>query len=281
MIPILVRAEGASALREDQLPSLMISAGGAGSVPLASLAQLTPGQGPAEIRHLDGQRAAEVSAYASAFELGRYADEVREALSDLPLPRGIELSLAGQETEMSESATQLSMTLLLSLFLVFVVMATQFESVRAPLLIMGAVPLAGIGVIVGLWWTQTPLSVVVFVGMITLSGVVVNNAIVYIDAAQRAVGRGLGTTEALIQAGKARLRPILMTTLTTLIGLLPMLSPDGEGAELRAPLALTLIFGLGVSTLLILFVLPALSKALAPPRSTRWGEPQVNMEMES
>jgi HAE1 family hydrophobic/amphiphilic exporter-1 len=160
-------------------------------------------------------------------------------------------------------------------------MATQFESVRAPLLIMGAVPLAGIGVIVGLWWTQTPLSVVVFVGMITLSGVVVNNAIVYIDAAQRAVGRGLGTTEALIQAGKARLRPILMTTLTTLIGLLPMLSPDGEGAELRAPLALTLIFGLGVSTLLILFVLPALSKALAPPRSTRWGEPQVNMEMES
>lgn len=278
MIPILVRAEGARALRSDQLSSLMISTGATGSLPLASVAQLTPGQGPAEIRHLDGQRAAEVSAYASAFELGQRADEVTEVLSAVGLPRGVELSLAGQETEMSESATQLSMTLLLSLFLVFVVMATQFESVRAPLLIMGSVPLAGIGVIVGLWWTQTPLSVVVFVGMITLSGVVVNNAIVYMDAAQRAVARGLDATEALVHAGKARLRPILMTTLTTLIGLLPMLSPEGEGAELRAPLALTLIFGLGVSTLLILLVLPALSKAFAPPRAVRRSDEGVLSE---
>jgi HAE1 family hydrophobic/amphiphilic exporter-1 len=191
---------------------------------------------------------------------------VERALSALRLPVGVEVSLAGQETEMSESARALSLTLFLSLFLVFVVMATQFESVRAPLLIMGAVPLAAIGVVVGLWWTQTPLSVVVFVGVITLSGVVVNNAIVYLDAAQRAVGKGATAREALIEAGRARLRPILMTTLTTLIGLIPMLSPNGEGAELRAPLALTLIFGLGASTLLVLFVLPSLSITLAPPR---------------
>lgn len=267
MIPIVVRTEGAQWMRQESLPSLMIAGGNSGLLPLASLAQLKPNQGPAEIRHLDGQRAAEISAYTSAFELGQRADELIEALHDLTLPRGIELSLAGQETEMGESAYQLSLTLLLSLFLVFVVMATQFESVRAPLLIMGSVPLAGIGVSFGLWWTQTPLSVVVFVGMITLSGVVVNNAIVYVDAAQRGVGRGLQATEALIEAGKARLRPILMTTMTTLIGLIPMLSPEGEGAELRAPLALTLIFGLGISTILILFILPALSKLLAPPHA--------------
>jgi len=278
MTPIVVRVEGAEQLSEDKLPSLMVMSGAAGALPLASIAGLISGQGPAEIRHLDGQRAAEVSAYASAFELGRRADELNEALASLSLPAGVELSLAGQESEMSESATQLSLTLLLSLFLVFVVMATQFESVRAPLLIMGSVPLAAIGVLVGLWWTQTPLSVVVFVGMITLSGVVVNNAIVYVDAAQRAAARGLAATEALIEAGRARLRPILMTTLTTLIGLLPMLSPEGEGAELRAPLALTLIFGLGVSTLLILFVLPALSKALAPPRGLGALEPELASE---
>ena len=278
MTPIVVRVEGAEQLSEDKLPSLMVMSGAAGALPLASIAGLISGQGPAEIRHLDGQRAAEVSAYASAFELGRRADELNEVLASLSLPAGVELSLAGQESEMSESATQLSLTLLLSLFLVFVVMATQFESVRAPLLIMGSVPLAAIGVLVGLWWTQTPLSVVVFVGMITLSGVVVNNAIVYVDAAQRAAARGLAATEALIEAGRARLRPILMTTLTTLIGLLPMLSPEGEGAELRAPLALTLIFGLGVSTLLILFVLPALSKALAPPQGLGALEPELASE---
>jgi HAE1 family hydrophobic/amphiphilic exporter-1 len=270
-LPIIVRAEGATALTAERLSTLLISPATPAlstvaavsaprePLPLAALADLAPGEGPAEVRHLDGQRAAEITAHASAFELGARAEQVERALADITLPHGVDLRRGGQESDMTESSAQLSAALLISLFLVFVVMATQFESLMAPLLIMGAVPLAAIGVVVGLWWTQTPLSVVVFVGLITLSGVVVNNAIILIDAAQRRRA-DLTLDDALVSAGRTRLRPILMTTLTTLIGLIPMLSPNGEGAELRAPLALTLIFGLSASTLLVLLVLPTLAR---------------------
>ena len=273
-LPVRVRNQGVDTKNETDLPSMQIKIPArlnptsdpsntpsplqSSTVPLASVATFIQGEGPAEIRHVNGQRAAEVSAYVSAFALGEQAQRVEDLLADLTLPSGIEPSLSGQDTEMKESLSQLSMILLLSLFLVYVVMTSQFESLRSPLLIMGAVPLAGVGVLLGLRWTHTPLSIVVFVGLITLGGVVVNNAIVYLDAAQRFHRRGDEKSAALISAGRQRLRPILMTTLTTLIGLTPMLSPDGEGAELRAPLALTLMFGLASSTLLVLFVLPAL-----------------------
>ena len=256
-LPILVKGWGVDLKNTSDLPNLEIQTPNY-ILPLEAIAQLNPGEGPADIRHVDGQRASEVSGYVSAFELGTRSKILKKKLAQLQLPLGVEVSMSGQDQEMEGSLTQLFYVLLLSLFLVYVVMATQFENIRLPLLIMGSVPLASLGVFIGLWWTQTPLSVVVFVGLITLSGVVVNNAIVYLDTTHRFVLSGLDRTQALMPTGQQRLRPILMTTLTTLIGLIPMLSSQSEGAELRIPLALTLMFGLASSTVLVLYVIPAL-----------------------
>lgn len=269
-LPLQVRGIYADHLERDELLSLPIKSSSLpGSLyPLGAFVDLKPSEGPAEIRHVDGQRAAEITAEVSAFELAETANKLRSDLKQLSFPPGVDLESAGQERELQESASALSEVLLISLFLVFVVMATQFESLRAPLLIMGSVPLALIGVILGLWLTHTPMSIVVFVGMITLGGVVVNNAIVFVDAAKniQAAHPRISVKEALLQAGERRLRPILMTTLTTLIGLAPMLSGEGEGSELRGPLALTLMFGLACSTLLVLFVLPSIYVLFMPQR---------------
>lgn len=266
-LPLRLNADYAEELQQQELLTLPIQSNRSKQIyPLGSLVSFVPSEGPAEIRHVDGQRAAELSAQVSAFELDESAQQIMKILQGLSLPTSIEAHLDGQEQEMKESSQELSAVLLISLFLVFVVMATQFESLRIPLLIMGAVPLALIGVSVGLWITQTPLSVVVFVGLITLGGLVVNNAIVFIDAIQRIAfeQKKLLVEEVLIQAGRQRLRPILMTTLTTLIALVPMLFGQGEGSELRAPLALTLLSGLSFSTLLVLFVIPALYQLFVP-----------------
>ena len=137
-------------------------------------------------------------------------------------------------------------------------MASQFESLRAPLVIMGSLPLAAIGAFLLLGAVDEPLSVVVFVGLITLAGIVVNNAIVLVDYAERLRQRGMALEDALVEAGRTRLRPILMTTLTTVLGLLPLALGAGEGAELRRPMALTLIGGLVVATGVTLVVIPVL-----------------------
>lgn len=259
-IPVLVRAEYAERLDHIALSTLPIHLNELQSrqVPLGSMARSTSGEGPSEIRHVDGARAAEVTAQLPATELNRYAELLQQRLKTIVFPAGIDVQVSGQERDIRDSLKELIATLFISLFLVFVVMAAQFESIHIPLLIMGSVPLALAGVVLGLWVTQTPISVVVFVGMITLGGVVVNNAIVFLDAAERARISRLDLPSAIMHAGERRLRPIMMTTLTTICGLIPMLLTQGEGSELRSPLALTLIFGLTSSTLLVLYVIPAL-----------------------
>ncbi len=260
-LPLRLNADYARTIQQQELLTLPIRSTETKNIyPLGSLVSFKPSEGPAEIRHVDGQRAAELTAQVTAFELGESTRQVEQVIKGFQIPATLELKLDGQEQEMTESSQELSAVLLISLFLVFVVMATQFESLKIPLLIMGAVPLALIGVSIGLSLAKASLSVVVFVGLITLGGLVVNNAIVFVDAIQR-ISReqsDLKLEEVLIQAGTQRLRPILMTTLTTLIALIPMLVGHGEGSELRVPLALTLLSGLSFSTLLILFVIPAL-----------------------
>ena len=152
----------------------------------------------------------------------------------------------------------LKIALILAVFLVYLVMASQFESLLHPLLILFAVPMALGGSILGLYLTQTHLSVVVFIGLIMLAGIVVNNAIVLVDRINQLRREGVEKLEAIRVAAKSRLRPIMMTTLTTTLGLLPMALGLGDGAEVRAPMAITVIFGLSLSTLLTLIVLPVL-----------------------
>jgi len=165
-------------------------------------------------------------------------------------------AIRGQNEEWERSRGSLLLALGLSLFLVYVVMASQFESLVQPLIIMASIPLAFFGSALGLAVTGTAISVVVFLGLIVLAGIVVNNAIVLVDCANQYRRRGMEAGEAVAAAGRVRLRPILLTTGTTVLGLVPMALGLGEGAEIRTPLALTVMFGLGLSTLLTLVVIP-------------------------
>jgi HAE1 family hydrophobic/amphiphilic exporter-1 len=266
LVDVRVRLDPARADARASLPQLVVEPGDTAAIPLEAVAQLRPGTGPAEIRHVDGQRAALISARTEGFDLGTAADGVRAALTRVPRPATFDLRLEGQDDEMRASLDSLKLALLLAIFLVYVVMASQFESLRAPLVIMGSLPLAGIGVLAVLGLFGVPLSVVVFVGLITLAGIVVNNAIVLVDYTQQLRARGLDVVEALVEAGSARLRPILMTTLTTVLGLLPMALDGGEGAELRQPMALALVGGLLLSTGLTLVVIPVLYRFVLPDR---------------
>jgi HAE1 family hydrophobic/amphiphilic exporter-1 len=144
------------------------------------------------------------------------------------------------------------------MFLVYLVMASQFESLIHPLVILFTIPLALVGAIWALWLTNSTISVVVFIGLILLVGIVVNNAIVLIDLINQLRQSGMEKYEAIVEGGRLRLRPILMTTLTTALGLLPMSLAFGEGAEIRAPMGITVIGGLTISTLLTLVVIPVM-----------------------
>ena len=152
--------------------------------------------------------------------------------------------------------------LLLAVFLVYLVMASQFESLIHPLVILFTIPLALVGAVLALFITGTTLNVVAFIGVIMLAGIVVNNAIVLVDLINQLRAKGMQKADAIVEAGKARLRPILMTTLTTALGLLPMAIGFGEGSEMRTPMAITVIGGLLVSTLLTLLVIPVVYSLL-------------------
>jgi HAE1 family hydrophobic/amphiphilic exporter-1 len=163
---------------------------------------------------------------------------------------------------MEKSLESLMFALALAIFLVYIVMASQFESFIHPLVIMFSIPLALIGVVVVLFVTGVPLSVVVFLGMIMLAGIVVNNAIVMVDYINKLRREGMEKVEAIVEAGSVRLRPILMTTATTVLGLLPMALGLGDGAEIRTPMAITVVAGLISSTLLTLVIIPTVYAVL-------------------
>jgi HAE1 family hydrophobic/amphiphilic exporter-1 len=170
--------------------------------------------------------------------------------------------LAGQNRELADSFRSLRFALLLAVFLVYLVMASQFESLLHPFVIMFTLPMAVGGVVLTLLLTHTSINVMVLIGTVVLAGIVVNNGIVLVDYTRRLQRQGLPKEQALIQAGQVRMRPILMTALTTVLGLLPMAMGFGPGAEMRAPLALTLIGGLTSATVLTLVVLPVVYATL-------------------
>ncbi|MGH6691140.1 MAG: efflux RND transporter permease subunit, partial [Gemmatimonadales bacterium] len=166
------------------------------------------------------------------------------------------LLYGGEEDAIRENQRNLTIVTVLAVFLVFVVMAVQYEKVTNPLVILVSIPLALVGVALALWVTQTPLSAPVLLGVILLAGIVVNNAILLVEYVELARERGLAPEAAVVEAGVVRLRPILMTTLTTVLGMLPLALGLGEGSEMMQPLAITVIGGLSVSTLLTLVVIP-------------------------
>jgi HAE1 family hydrophobic/amphiphilic exporter-1 len=255
-LDVRVRASEGERSSVGQLGALEVGRNDGRPVPLAAVAQVNVVRGPGEIRRIGQQRAATVTANLEGRDLASAAREIEASFGTLELPPGARVALAGQNRELSESFGSLRFALLLAVFLVYLVMASQFESLLHPFVIMFSMPLALIGVIVTLFVTRTSVSVMVLIGLVILAGIVVNNAIVLVDWANQLRGRGLSKVEALIEAGRARLRPIVMTMLTTVLGLIPMALGLGEGAELRTPLALTLIGGLSLATVLTLIVIP-------------------------
>jgi HAE1 family hydrophobic/amphiphilic exporter-1 len=178
------------------------------------------------------------------------------------MPPGITAMVSGQNEEMQDSFRSMQFALALAVFLVYLVMASQFESLVHPFVILFTIPLALVGAVLALFVTGTTVNVVAFIGVIMLAGIVVNNAIILVDMINQLRSKGMEKTEAILEAGRARLRPIMMTTLTTVLGLLPMAISFGEGTEVRTPMAITVIGGLLVSTLLTLVVIPVVYSLL-------------------
>jgi HAE1 family hydrophobic/amphiphilic exporter-1 len=255
-IDIMVRSVDVSRASVSDVEDMIVGHRDGIPIFLKSVASVNVSEGPTEIRRIGQQRAAVISGNLSGRDMGAVAADIRRSLEETPLGAGVSAFLSGQEEEMSRSFNSLLMAMALAIFLVYLVMASQFESFLHPFVIIFTLPLGAIGVIGALLITGNSINVVGMIGMVMLAGIVVNNAIVLIDAINQRRLEGMEKYEAIIQAADSRLRPILMTTATTVLGLLPMAMGLGSGAELRSTLAITVIGGLVVGTALTLLVIP-------------------------
>jgi hydrophobic/amphiphilic exporter-1 (mainly G- bacteria), HAE1 family len=257
-VRLQVRMRDAERMELEDILDLTIPNPAGEHIALRSVVELRYQLGPAQIERKDQQRVVYVSANLGARDLGSVAADVRTRLAGIPLPAQHNFVLAGDYEDQQRAFRELMISLLLSLLLVYMVMACLYESLRDPLVVMFSVPLAAIGAIVALFITGSTFNVQSLIGLIMLGGIVVNNAILIVDQATR-LRRDEGWTvrEAAREAGRRRLRPILMTSLTTMLALLPLALGMGEGAEAQAPLARAVIGGLFSSTFITLFVIPA------------------------
>ncbi len=225
-------------------------------VTLKAVAKIESLQGPAAIDRIQQSRVAIIAGNLKGRSLRQVTEDIRQLIKNNPPPAELSFEFGGQNKEMQQSFNSMYFAVLLAVFLVYLVMAATFEHLGHPFIILLTIPLSLIGVIFGLLFSGYGISVISMIGVVFLVGVVVNNAIVLVDAINHARRKGLKKFEAIVSASKSRLRPILMTTFTTVLGLLPMAIGFGEGAELRAPLAVVVSFGLVVSTALTLLIIP-------------------------
>lgn len=261
-IDVVVRAQEADRSSVDDIRRLIVNPQSARPVPLDAVAEVIATTGPSEIHRTDQTRVAVVSANLRHGDLGTAVAEIQRMVREQPLAAGVRMHIGGQGEELGESAASLMFAFGLAIFLVYLVMASQFESLLHPFVILFTIPLAVVGAVLALLVTGNSLSVVVFIGLILLAGIVVKNAIVLIDRINQLREAGVPKRDAIVQGASARLRPIIMTTLTTLFGFMPLALGLGEGAEVRAPMAITVIGGLAVSTLLTLVVIPVVYNLL-------------------
>ncbi|MBE7215755.1 efflux RND transporter permease subunit [Shewanella benthica] len=282
-VDILVRSELDERDQISDIGAMIINPESSHPISLSAVADVTLKLGPSAINRISQQRVAIVSANLAYGDLNEAVLEARNILAKQTLPTSIQARFGGQNEEMEHSFQSLQIALVLAIFLVYLVMASQFESLLHPLLILIAVPMAVGGSILGLYVTGTHLSVVVFIGLIMLAGIVVNNAIVLVDRINQLRQEGKEKMAAISEAAKSRLRPIIMTTMTTALGLSPMAFGLGDGSEVRAPMAITVIFGLILSTLLTLVVIPVLyalfdRKEYAPAEAKDTQDPLLTSE---
>lgn len=240
-----------SKLREMQVTNLLGQ-----QVPLIAVADIQEKEGPVQIERLTQQRYVKVTTNLNGISLGDGAKKAEQIIGDLDTPQGVTVSLGGQVEDQGDTFSSLTVIFVIGLLLVFMVMAAQFESLLDPFIILFAIPFTLVGVILAFLITGTTLSVVTFIGLIMLVGIVVNNGIVLVDYSNMLVRRGYSIRDAVMESGRSRLRPVLMTSMTTILGMLPMALSRGMGKELYAPLGITIIGGLLISMLVTLILVP-------------------------
>lgn len=243
----------------EKVQQLMVPSNTGGFVPISEVADLGYTRAQQSITRIDQSRVVTVSASIYGRDLGSISRDIQAKLDQVPLPSGYTIEFGGTSQEMMDSFADLGLALIMAILLVYMIMAAQFEGLLYPFVIMFSLPPTVIGVIIGLAVTGQTLNILSMIGMIMLAGIVVNNAIVlvdYINVLRR--DHGMEKFEAIVTAGRTRLRPILMTTLTTVCGMLPQLLSSSEGSELMAPLAATIVFGLSFSTLITLVLVPVM-----------------------
>ena len=269
-IDVLVRAQEQDRASVAEIRDLIIHPQSERPVPLSAVAEVIETIGPGEINRVDQTRVAIISANLRDIDLGTAVEEVNKLVEANPLGTDLRLAFGGQSEELGRSLQSLMFAFGLAIFLVYLVMASQFESLLHPFVILFTIPLAVVGAVLALVLSGSPVSVVVFIGLILLVGIVVKNAIVLVDKVNQLRLEGLSKVDALVEGSYSRLRPIVMTTLTTLFGFAPLAFFGGDGAEVKAPMAITVIGGLTVSTLLTLVVIPVMYKLLDRSSDESW-----------
>jgi HAE1 family hydrophobic/amphiphilic exporter-1 len=254
---ILVQLADAEQRSIDEVLDLTMGTPDGGVVALRNLVESERGRGPLIIERRNQERVVKVRAEVTGRDEGSVAREVQAGLERIARPTGYGLEVAGAFEEQRAAFRELIASFALALALVYMVLACQYESLRDPLVVMLSVPLAAVGVLSTLFATGTTFNVQTYIGCIMLGGIVVNNAILLVDQAGRLIAEGHDARAAVAEAGRRRLRPILMTTLTTVLALVPLALGLGEGADAQAPLARTVVGGLSASTLITLVLIPA------------------------
>ncbi len=257
-IDVRVILESGSRKNIDNLKNIMISNPQGLQLPLYELAEIEIGKSPISINRANQVRLVSVTGDIVGRNPASVFKDIQKEIETMNIPEGYEIEFGGENKEMQDAIYAFGMALILAVILVYMIMASQFESILHPFTIMFTLPLAFIGVAFAMALTRKPFSVPAFIGIIMLAGIVVNNAIVLIDYINILRKKGMERNQAIFEAGPVRLRPILMTTLTTVLGLFPLALGIGEGSEMQIPLAITVIGGLTFSTLLTLVFIPVL-----------------------
>ncbi|MGO4889355.1 efflux RND transporter permease subunit [Anaerobacillus sp. MEB173] len=253
----LIAEEGYSTSLQ-KLSQLLIETPIGDRIPLEMVATIERNQGPNSIKRRNSVREITIKASILNRDLGTVMDEIRDKISnEISLPIGYEVTYGGQFEQMKDAFSKLGWAIALAVLLVYMVMAARFESFYYPLIIMFSIPLTTIGIITGLLLSNQPFGVGSLIGVLILTGIVVNNAIVLVDYMTTLKRNGKETYEAIMEAGPTRLRPILMTTFTTILGLIPLTLGFGEGTEIQQPMAIVIVFGLSFATIITLLFIPA------------------------
>jgi len=267
---ILVKVKDSEYLSIDQILDLTVTNSDGQRISLRNVASVQPRRGPVRIERRDRERVVTISGEIENRDIGSVIGDVRDRLRSVPVPVNFTIGFTGDYEEQQKANRELLTSMILALLLIYMIMAILYESLRDPFIIMFSVPLAVIGVVFMLLITGTPFSMQAYIGCIMLGGIVVNNAIILVDYTNLLRRRdGMELREAIMEAGRRRLRPILMTALTTITAMIPLAIGVGEGGEAQAPMARVVVGGLASSTLITLVVVPIVYMLFEKKRSLK------------